>query len=73
METNLKTNMQVPLLPATLNCHKSPLRMKLYQAVRISLQAEIYREDTTMLCYTYISCVVQILYWLKKLYLITVY
>jgi len=44
--------MQVLLLPATLNHHKSRLRMKLYQTVRLALVAEILRERATMLCYT---------------------
>ena len=43
--------MQDLLLPATLNRHKSPLRIKLYQAVRIALEAEILRERATVLCY----------------------
>ena len=52
MEIYLKTNMQILLLPATLNRHKSPLRMKLYQFVRIALEAEIIRERATLLRYT---------------------
>jgi hypothetical protein len=44
--------MQVLLLPATLKCHKSPLRMKLEQVVRIALEAEILSECVTMLSYT---------------------
>jgi hypothetical protein len=50
--------MQVLLLPTTLNCHKSILGMKLYGAVRIELEVEILLERTSMLCFTYISCVV---------------
>jgi len=73
MEFYLKPSTHVLLLPAALNCHKSPLRMELFQALRVALEAEIFREYSTMLCYTYISCVVRSLYWLKKLYLITVY
>ena len=52
MEFYLKTNMQVLLWPTALNSHKSPFRMKLYQAVRIAFEAEILRERPTMLCYT---------------------
>jgi hypothetical protein len=48
--------MQLLLLPATLNRHKIPFRMKLYQAVRIALEAEVFRERATMLCYTYFLC-----------------
>jgi hypothetical protein len=51
-EIYLETNMQVLLLPATLNHHKIPLRVKLYQAVRITLEAEILREHATKLCFT---------------------
>jgi hypothetical protein len=36
-ELYLKTNMQVILLPATLNRHKSPLGTKFYQAVGYSV------------------------------------
>jgi len=51
-EFYLKSTMQVLLLLATLNGHKSPLRMKLYQAVWIAFETEILRERPTMLCYT---------------------
>jgi hypothetical protein len=43
--------------------------MELYQAVKIALEGEIIRERATMLCYTYISFVLHILYCLQKLYL----
>jgi hypothetical protein len=52
MEIYLKTSMQVLLLPTTLKLHKSPLRMKLYQAVRIAFEAGILSERATMLCHT---------------------
>jgi len=58
----LKTNMKVLLLLAALNCHKNPLRMKLYQAGRIALEAEISREEATVLCCKFIPFVVHILY-----------
>jgi hypothetical protein len=61
--------MQVLLLQSALNFHKSPLRMQLFQAVKIALEGEIIRERATMSCYTYISFVLHILYWLPKLYL----
>jgi len=50
-EIYLKTNIQVLVLPATLNRHKRPLQMNLYQVVRIALEAEVLRERATMLRY----------------------
>jgi len=49
MEIYLKTNMQVLLFLATLNRHKRPLHMILYQAVRIAKEAEILRVRATVL------------------------
>jgi hypothetical protein len=52
MEFYVMTNMQVFLLTAMLNRHKTHLRMKLFQAVSLAMEAEILHERATVLCYT---------------------
>ena len=47
--------------------------MTVNQGVRIALEAELLRQDPTLLCYTHISFFVHILYWLTNLYLITLH
>lgn len=42
------TIMDVLFLPSILNCHKSPLRLKLCQDVRLALEAEILGERATI-------------------------
>jgi len=41
--------MQVLLLPAILNRRKIPLRVKLYRAVRIAIEAGILRKGAILL------------------------
>jgi len=48
-EIYLKINMQVLLLPAILNRRKIPLRVKLYRAVRIAIEAGILRKGAILL------------------------